>query len=387
MTTSGRIIPAAAAIAALVAGMLACARPAFAQESKRTTTKATMRGIFQSLTSAYSYSMDTQAFEDPANHERILSALRALADDANSLEQHGGGLDASFGYLRRSLAKDANDALQRFKDGHYMGARFMLTRLTENCVTCHSRIPRRETFDVGGVFLEKARIENLPPVERVNIEIATRQFETALDTYEKIFAAADMTPARLTLIGAFEGYLKVCLGVLNDTERPVRAFTAFNKRVDMPSNLKALVTGWSESLKKLKLERAKGKELAVARRLIGDAKVQRRFPSDRRGLVDFVAATTLLHRYLRSGPSDKADIAESYYLLAVAESCISRSFWISETDFLLERAIREAPKSPYARKAYDFLEEYTLSGHMGRSRDVPADVRANLAALRGMIED
>ncbi|MEE9270671.1 MAG: hypothetical protein V3V49_10475 [Candidatus Krumholzibacteria bacterium] len=387
MKTSAKNILTVTTLGVMFASVLYSAPPASAQESQRSTTQASMRGIFQSLTAAYNYSLDPPAFEDPANHESVLTALRALAADAAALEEHGGGLDPSFDYLRRSLTKDAQDALQRFKDGHYMGARFMLTKLTENCVTCHSRIPRKEAFDVGGHFLKKAKIKNLPPVERVNIEIATRQFDTALDTYEEMFRAADMTPERLTLVGAFEGYLKVCVGVLNDTGRPVATFKKFNKRVDMPSNLKELVAGWSDSLKKLKLEEAKGKELVVARTLIGDAKIQRRFPTDRRGLVDFIAATALLHRYLRSSPSNKADISETYYLLAVAESIITRSFWISETDFLLERAIREAPKSPFASKAYDFLEEYTLAGHMGRSRQVPADVRANLAKLREMIEN
>jgi hypothetical protein len=357
-------------------------------ESGRDVTQAAMRGIFQTLTTAYTYSLDMDAFEDPVNHLQILSMLRALKDNTRDLEDHGGGLDPSFDYLKRSLAKDADEAVQRFEQGHYLGSRFMLFKLMENCMTCHSKLPREDTFDLGRQFLDDAHVKQLPAVERVNIEIAARQFDTALGTYEEIFASAGMTPLRLAAIGAFENYLKLCIGVVNDIKRPILTFNTFKKRSDMPDNMKELVSGWIQSLKHLQPDDARGKELATARELIRDAKVQRRFPADRSGLVDFVAAASLLHRYLQTEPANKAEIGEAYYLLGVAESYISRSYWISETDFLLEQAIRTAPKTPYAKKAFAFLEEYTVAGHAGVSGlDVSPEVRANLDELRRLVED
>jgi hypothetical protein len=101
--------------------------------------------------------------------------------------------------------------------------------------------------------------------------------------------------------------------------------------------------------------------------------------------VEFVAAETLLHRYLQSNPTDKAEIAEAYYLLAVAEANASHSYWISETSFLLENAIRNAPQSSFARQSYAFLEQFTLDGYAGST--LPEHVQANLNELRTMIGD
>jgi hypothetical protein len=168
-------------------------------------------------------------------------------------------------------------------------------------------------------------------------------------------------------------------------ERPRKAFELFAERDDMPITLKVLVDGWIESLKGLDLDAAKGNELAVARELVADAQLTMRFTSDRANLVDLVAAETLLHRYLQTNPSDTQNVAEAFYLLAVAESNVSRSYWISETPFLLERAIRLAPKSPTAPRAYEFLEEYTVSAYSGES--LPDGVQGRLEELRTMVEN
>jgi hypothetical protein len=363
----------------------ACLAPA--QETGSVNTQASMRGIFRTLTTAYTYSLDGEAFQSPENHAKILTSLQALAADANALDQHGGGLDPSFEYLRRSLARDAAEALQRFEQRQYIGSQFSLAKMTENCVACHSKLPRRKRFDIGVELAGNPEIQKLPPVERVDIEIATRQFETALDTYEEIFRAADTTPSKLALVGAFEGYLKICIAVLNDTERPVRALGTFAQRTDMPTTLKQLVTGWIYALENLNLQEARGNELPVARDFIKDAEVQMRFPADRTGLVDLVASAALLHRYLQAEPSDEAGIAEAYYLLAVAESYITRSFWVSETAFLLEKSIRQAPKSTFAARAFAFLEEYTMTAHAREAGPLPEGVEQNLAELRRMIEE
>ena len=46
--------------------------------------QATMRDIFQALITVFPVSLDAQQFQDPAQHPRLLAALRTLA-------QHAGG--------------------------------------------------------------------------------------------------------------------------------------------------------------------------------------------------------------------------------------------------------------------------------------------------------
>jgi len=347
-----------------------------------------MRGIFVSLSKAYSYSLDPDAFADRENRQQILGLLEALSDNAEALEAHGGGLDPSFEYLRRSLARDANDAVDQFKKGNYVGSRFVLSKITENCVTCHTRLPAEREFDLGKEFLDNADLQGLPPEARVNLEIATRQFDDALGTYEAMLGSKEMTSADFARFNVFENYLKICIGALNDTKRPAVTLKEFATRDDMPEDLMQTVDGWLDALSSVELDASKDKALAAGRSSIENAADMTRSISDHSQLVGFIAGITLLHRYLDSRPTDDVGIAEAYYLLGIAESYVTRSYWISETPFLLEKAIRQAPKSDIAKQAYAFLDHYTHSDYwVTPARPVPEELETDLEALRKLIEE
>jgi hypothetical protein len=372
-------------VLAVAGAMILSARAVSAQDEGMNATQARMRGVFLTLTKAYKYSLDPEAFQDLRNRDEIRTALQALVDNANELEAHGGGLDDSFDYLRRSLARDATDALDRFEQQQYVGSRFLLTKLTENCVTCHSKLPDRSHFDLGEQFLKEAGVQDLPPLSRVDLEIATRQFKRALGTYEKIFSDPRQAPQTLAMVGAFEEYIRLCVGVVETPDRAAKTLTRFMERDDVSRNMKTQMASWVSSLETLDLESAKGNELFVARNMIESARAAKRFPEDRTGVVDFIAASALLHRYLAGGEANPTNRAESFYLLAIAESNITRSYWVSETSSLLEQAIVAAPRSAVAQQAYAFLEEYTLSGHAVTARSVPANVEHKLDSLRTLM--
>jgi hypothetical protein len=156
----------------------------------------------------------------------------------------------------------------------------------------------------------------------------------------------------------------------------------------VPEYLDTRLAGWVDDLKALNKKR-KDRELdplGHGRELIRDAQYRNAFPNDPQGAVRFVAATGCLHRYLQSSPTEVHRMAEAYYLLGVAESYISPSYWRSQTDMLLERAIRVAPKSVYGRMALHFLEEYTVSGYTGSSGvNVPSETQERLDELRSLV--
>ena len=349
-------------------------------------TQATMRGIFTALTTSYSYSLDMEFFQDRHNRDTVLASLEALVANTSALEEHGGGLDPSFDYLRRFLAGDADQALKRYKDRQYLGSQFMLNKLMENCATCHSRLPSDQAFGTGAQFLKEANVASIAPVDRVNIEIAARQFDRALSTYEEIFALPGMTEQGLRLIAAFEGYLKIAVGVRNDTARPSRALEKFLQRDDVTAGLREEVRGWIGDLAALDLKAGAASPLETARRLVGDATVAKKPPSIRPDLVRMVAANTLLHRHLQTLSSYDTEASEVYYLLAVTESRVSRSYWIAETDFLLEKAVRSAPKSDHARKAFSLLTERATGATPAAAYEGSATPKIDIVELRRLVE-
>jgi hypothetical protein len=355
-------------------------------EEARPETRATMRELFQALTTAFTASLSEARFQHPEAREGVQAALAALARNAEKLQSHGRELDPSFDFLRRSLADDAREIARRYQDGSYESARFLLQQLTEDCFACHSRLPSDRGFDLGRSFLATADLRGLTRDVRVKLEVATRQFDAALGTFEAIFRDPGMDAAEISLSGAFEDYLKIVLRVRGDVPRATRTLSRFRERPDVPRYLRKYLDGWVASLGSLDLAVPAGAELARARDLIREGQLANFYPEDRQGLVQFVAASSLLHRHLGASPRPDKDLAEVYYLLGVTESYISRSAWVSETEFFLETAIREDPKSPYAERAYAFLEEYVLAGYTGSSGlHLPAETAARLEELRGLL--
>jgi tetratricopeptide (TPR) repeat protein len=376
--------------AALVSATLAFAlivAHAFAQQHDRPATRARMQTIFNALSTALNMTLYETPFESSEDRKMIMDALGVLADNAAALETHGEELNESFDYLRRSLARDANEAVIRYRQVQYDGARFLLEQLLSNCVACHSKLPSRGEFDLGRAFVERARMEELSDDQRARLLVATRQFDQALEVYEHYFRSKDTAPEQVGVGDALGTYLKVAIGVVEEPGRARRTLESFGRRNDVTGELESHVAEWIRVIGEVDLEGARGAEMAAARRLVQEARQRNAFPGDRHGLAHFVIAFTLLQRYLESRPSTPDDVTEAYYLLGVCESHTTRSIWVSETEFYLESAVRSNPGSPYARLSLEFLEGYVTSQYRGSAGVmVPEEVRDRLDELRDLVD-
>jgi hypothetical protein len=349
-----------------------------------------MHQLFRDLSCVYRLALSEPSFQDPANRDRILASLDSLSANARRMGEHGADAGPSTGYFSRSLARDANEAVVRFRQGRYEGTRFLVDQLMNNCFACHTRLPSDRPFQLGERFLEETPVESLTAPELARLQVTMRQFEDALSTFKRYFESTTVPAAQIATSPAFENYLRVCLRVEDDCARAISTFELFRRRPDVPPYLDARLRAWSEDLERLKKKRKQGERnpLARGRELIRDGQYHNAFPTDPRGAVRFVAATGYLNRYLETSPTDRDRLAEAYYLLGVAESYISPTYWRSQSDVLLERAIRMSPHSVYGRMAFDFLEEYTASGYTGSSGvNIPPEVQERLDELRSLVEE
>jgi len=369
--------------------LLLPATPAPQTDEPRTGEQATMRWLFQELSFVFRIALNEDEFEARIYRDQILSALYSLAGNADQMATHGGSVDPSADYFARSLARDANEAVMRFRQGQYEGTRFLIDQLMNNCFACHSRLPADGAFQLGDRFLEETPVETLTAEDRARLQVTMRQFDLALDTYEQYFSSRTVSAGEIATSAALENYLRICLRVEEDCKRAIRAFDQFRQRPDIPPYIDKRLHQWTKDLEQIgKMhEEAERDPLASGRGLIRDAQYHNAYPNDPRGTVRFIVATGYLHRYLQSSPTDTNRLAEAYYLLGVAESYISPSYWRSQTDVLLERSIRTSPQSVYGRMAFSFLEEYTISGYTGSSGvNIPPEVQQRLDELRSLVE-
>ena len=351
-----------------------------------------MRAIYGALVTVFPLSLDEHRFSLPVNREPVQAALQAITDHAGRLRDHAGSLPGSYEFLRRTLVGDASQAATSYRLGHYESARFLVQDLTGACFGCHTRLPESQRFDLGASFLSEPGVAAMPLDDRARLAAATRQFDAALGYFEQMFEAPESHPVDIAYSSAFEDYLKLALRVHEDTARPLHALSRFVARDDLPRYLRIHVESWMEALRDLSGAELPPDDLQAAREVFREAQLRSAFPQDPRAMVHFVAASRLLHRYVdaRPGVSHEATrerLAEAYYLLGVAEAHITSNYWYSETEFFLESAIRLAPRSQMARKAYAWLEEDLLLGYSGSAgTELPPEVAEHLQELRDLID-
>lgn len=362
--------------------LLGAAAPAPA-ESADPQTREIMAEIVEALATVLPLSLSEERWADPAQHETIDAALRKLRSYASALQAHGAGRESSFEFLSGTLAHDTEEIQTRFADGRIGQSRFLLHHLTETCIACHARLPDDRERSLGEQITADPAIAALPVEDRVQLEVATRQFDRALASYEALFANTETSLAEIDLTGHFESYLEVCLRVKEDPQRALAQFERLLAREDLPQRLRRRMQRWVESLRAL--EDSDAPPLARARELMG-ADFETR-TSDDDELVGLIAASGVIQRALAEGRIADADLGEAYYLLGVIESRVGRSFWASQTEHFLETAIRVGPGQPYAEAAFDLLEELLVSGFSGSGgTHIPPDLVDRMAELQRLID-
>jgi hypothetical protein len=347
-------------------------------------TRARMGELVEALRVALPLSLRPADFAAPENRARLEQALVRLRDGATALSDHARGKDVGFVHLANALALDAHEIQRRFATGRIEESRFLLGELAEDCQSCHARLPDHDDSQLGRSLWRSVDAKALPPDERVRLQVATRQFDPALATYESLFAK--LPPAQLDLGGYVADYLAIGIRVKEDLPRMRRQLEAWRGRGELPAYLEELVTAWQAALARWAAPTPPGQEVARAKEVLAEAQAVRRFPADRAGLVHDLVASGLLHRAVSAKGAPGPGTAEAYYLLGVTELRIGSSSWLTEPEAYLEAAIRAAPGSAAARRSYSMLEETTLLGYTGSAGEgeLPPEVATWLAELRGL---
>ncbi len=380
---SMRVLSAILALGLLVAPF----RVEAADADEASRLRETMHEVFEAISKLLPVSLNDELFQSHAEKPKIEAWLETLAAAAGDVERHTGARDPGFGQISRSLTRDVAEIRQRYALGRYPEAQFYISQLTENCVACHSRLPKARDFPIAQKLTSDPGVQSLEPRERARLFVATRQFDSALALWETRFADRSIPPAELDVDGEILSYLVVCIRVQRDFARPRVALEKLASRPDAPRYLAMDVHAWIGQLGELAGSAKAEPTLAIARAQVERGRALSMFPADRAALVYDLSASSQLHRLIARHKASKAELAEAYYLLGAIDARLDQGSWVSETDQHLESSIRTDPGGPFADKAYAVLEEYTVLAYGGASGStVPPDVEARLAELRKLVD-
>lgn len=345
-------------------------------------TRATMTAIFENMQLLLGVSADQETFSAPANAYNVAIALREVSDQAALLSGHASAQDADTAFLGSALDRYATWTLWAYERREYERARSLLHGTTDICIACHTRLPSGDS-PLADRFIDSDTVQNLSIRQRASLQTATRRFDDALGSLEILLA--DESLQAEDLVTAVSDYLTISIRVKEDLNRPRSILDKLSERKNLTRGLSNDIARWKKALNQLAESSVSSSDLGTARTLLRDT-VNERPPAGHGALIEQVAASGILHRYLRSHVEPSAETAEAYFLLGLAEYRIAKDPWLPKAELYLEKAILAAPKSPSAAEAYDLLKEKLSRVYTSASGvHFPEEVATYLRDLESMV--
>jgi hypothetical protein len=348
-------------------------------------TRAAMQKIFKALTEVLPRCLSNEGFTAPSDREIVSAELAKIAANADTLAKHTGSASADFASRGAVLADDARRASARFVSGQLVDARFIALHLTESCVGCHSRLPSDKDAPFAAKLIDDAKLATLTPVERARLAVATRQFDKALDLYEAALAGPRPSAGETVRTPDLVEYLIVAVRVKRDPKRAAALLEQLEKRPEAPAHIRREIEPWLSTLRSEGQAVYSTPSLARARSLVESGKRAREYPYSKAGLIDDLLASSILHRLLEDPKQGPLARAETYYLLGITDATVRSSPWLSDANWYLAMAIRTAPHTAIAARAFDTYEDMTILAWSGSAgTQLPDDVVEELDRLRAL---
>jgi hypothetical protein len=377
-TRSPRPRPQRLAALALAALFSACTAATPAPNPVRET----MQFNFQALETVLPVVLSPSGWSEPGARESVRRSVAVLRVSAAELDSHARKNDVSFRFLGRSLAQDAR-ALQRAVAAQNDPATsYFALRMTETCVACHSRLPAANQRRFGDALIERVDRRTLPPLTRASLEAATREFDSALQTYEEQFGDPQTPVDLLEYSDAISAYLILALRVRRDPARAQFGLAILRRRSDLSEEYDRYLRTWSSAITELEPALRETPSLERARSILDAGRALDEFPFDAAGRVHAIVASSLLYRHIEQDAPAGPALAEALFTLAQTDAFTRRSFELREPEHYLEQAIAEAPHSPLAERAFAVLEIETVLAHRLSGAPLAPDVSEWLARLR-----
>jgi tetratricopeptide (TPR) repeat protein len=318
----------------------------------------------------------------------IEEQVSELLTSSDALAGHGKIREPEFGLLAYSFEKAVGRVQSSFSDERYMDAYFALSDMTQNCVSCHSRLPDASDYLLGQKLFARMNTEMLSPEEIAQLYVATRQFDNALQKFEEFIHGPDSNPIDLDLDGIWIDYLQIGLAVKQDVERVRATLLRFLKNDSLPVYIRGHLRSWLGSLDELADVLKVEPSLERARTIFDDATTMTLVPAGRERAVHDIVASSILRRLLETGRlADPVSVSESYYLLGViALRTLRLKPAVPEMEFLLASAVRAAPDSEFAERAYLLLEEFSYADYLGFGTGTVPEADGDIRELRELVK-
>lgn len=343
---------------------------------------AGMRDALDAVVTVTPWLSSPDAFRDPANARAVTSSLDTLSRLKHPLFA---APTASPSAVAELFGRQATVAQTDFASGATERARYRLRALTQVCLGCHLRAPKRDFADLEG---KVAKLE-LPPLQKAELFATTRQFDRAI----AVWRAELVKPARLETdlfdqLDALRLAVRVAVQSRDDPKLAKELISAQLKRPQLPAFVARELAGWEKDVTAWEKERfgitsqPPASLMSRARTLVEDSGALATVTPVPERFVALLRAAAYLDEALRQAP-DGPHRAEALWLLGVANaSLFDTPLWQLESMYL-EACVRENPGTPRAVGCATRLRERAFYSYRARA-DIPPEVWTTLGELSAL---
>jgi tetratricopeptide (TPR) repeat protein len=298
----------------------------------------------------------------------VRQAVKSLKDASSDLVEHAQSKDATFELLSGTLRDRVRLLQWNVQRGDFENAEYFTQGLVETCVACHARLPNPRGQNFSATLLRGVPRDGLDAFEQAKLETAGRQFDAALGTYEKAFASTTAPIGTRELSDSLAAYLTLALRVQRDPERAKRGLAILSAQPNLPAQFERNLETWRQALTALANDVRGPASIERAQRVLDEGRVLNEFPMDAADEVHAIVASSLVYRYLDERKPMGEELGRALYLLARTQSLMTQEGDVLEAMVYLEQAIRAAPHTDVAQRAYAQLELAANLEFLGASR-------------------
>lgn len=352
-------------------------------QTTQAQVKSDMATVYRSFKGLQRYLYSRDAFVDMQNEAEITTLIDGLRQGIHkagaSASDSKFQLEPGFQSTLKVLNEMLDDSRHRFLEGKKGYALWRLKTAANYCVACHTRYEVKVDFHDP-----EMKLELLNDYERGEFLLASRQFEKA----KEAFLAASKNPDLIYLkMDALRKWLIVFTRVHPDPQAAISKLNHLRPKVSFTHYEEEEIIGWLESLRRWQNEGPlRVSVLAKAENLIRQALGMNDPLLGKKGTVELLRASTLLHQLLESKDKETSEQrGHVLYLLGLVYNELPFFFVNELPELFLEQCIREYPKTKDAQKAFALFRDIVTLGYTGSGgTKLPDDVQLNLKELHDL---
>ncbi|RZK57951.1 MAG: hypothetical protein EOO87_01575 [Pedobacter sp.] len=357
----------------------------FKDSSRSSPTEAFkphMQSLYVSLTKLIAFALVDEDKLTDSQKKTIEAQILNLSQQAEEVRKIAKFSDKSHEFLAQELERNARLSYSNFRQGKISQARFFITDVANTCYSCHTSRQGETDSSFASNFNKGVDISSFDLLARARFFTLSRQFELAEINYEKLLSSHASSIDELVNVDPILEYLIVSIRVRHDIKKSLEFLKSIVSK-NYPEVVKNDLRHWIVALEQNKSIQANESSLTVAKDLVSKARELSEFPADRSGMVQYILASKILINHLAKRGVLQSELAETYFELGRCERIIGNKLFADESSSYFENAIRLAPKTDLARKAFSRYEENIVSGYTGSSgTSLPEDERTKLSELR-----